>query len=688
MRSNVFTHGHPFRLIILLCLFTSPIYVSGQLSGATYISKGAISQAPGISLLVQNLQYPCGNTVGLGKKKTFFRLKLSGIKNKYSGNKSKYNLLLRLKVEDCKGKVFVKNFRIDLSQYNRDGEIRNDGEWYFEGSKLIAFDGTIQEIKIAPECESRLPGEIMVSKEVINPGESVILSIDSDGTLCQNAIWEWTEGDCEYNNQIQANKNTSIIVAPLKTTTYNVRIRESNQLSSCISKTIYVTEPQIIQEEKPRPTRRPIIVTGAPKEELCPNTTIRMSASGGLDTDANNWVWKKNSCNGEIIGMGNSLDYKTDQHISLFVQDVNDNDSECKEIVIQVKKMPVPVDLMINNGAGSLSICEGESATLQLSNVSDAASYQLSWSDEQNRILLKNSSSLTVKPSKTSKFYLQGEGVCNARAKAGSFEVKIIEKSIKPESITTEKQRGKMYKFSIKGGVLETGAAWKWYKGNTCATGEPLAEGNEITIKAKKLNALSVRAEGGKCGSSECYTQTVINKKKKRRFGFINVGTLDQELNNLSFTIGSKRLYLRYKTGIKNISAPYEITYSPTLGNTISNYPIQTSTYYEFSGEKTILRNAYTGGFMIGGRVLRIYLGGGLGEATSAWGVNIADYNNPAAITKTWGAVQKETYRGIEGEAGLFIRLGFLNIMGGVNLIYDNKNGQYIDGTLGLGLTF
>jgi hypothetical protein len=308
--------------------------------------------------------------------------------------------------------------------------------------------------------------------------------------------------------------------------------------------------------------------------------------------------------------------------------------------------------------------------------------------DDQNKNLAENTTSLQVSPAKSTRYYLRGEGECNTNTKPAVIEVIVINKSTAPASITETQQKGKTYKFSVNGGSLESGANWKWYKGDNCTTGESMGEGAEITAKLKKLNALSVRAEGGKCGASDCYTHTVVNKKKKSRFGFINVGIFDQELNNLSFTIGSKRLYLRYKTGIKNLNAPYEIVKDNFNGYAIPAFPIQTSNYYEFNGQKTILRNGYTGGFMIGGRNLRIYLGGGIGEATSLWGVDIVDYDNPSIKTQTWGSVQSEKYQGIEGEAGIFLRLGFLNVMGGINVINDNTKGPYIDGTVGIGLTF
>lgn len=693
MPSNLNLRSRLFSILVLL-MFSYPFFAKGQLSAPSFVSKGAISNDPGIYLLVQNTKNPCGNQVGLGRKKTIFRLRFAGYKNKISNNK-KFLVGLVLKIEDCKGKIISKRYTITLA--NKEGEIRNDGVWFFEGSRIVSFDASVQEInepaivseaKQAPACENRLPETIYSSADnEINPGESVTLSVDAEGKLCQNAFWEWIQNDCEQGNQIRLDRNPSIVVFPRQTTTYFVRIREKNKTSPCVSVTVYVAEPQEKPIEKPKPKRVPVVVYGAPGEEICPNAGIRLSVSGGLDAE-NRWVWRKNTCDGELIGMGNNLDYKTDQSTLIFVQDANDRESECKEIRIPVKKMDPPVDPILNNGEVSVSICQGESTLLQLTNSSELSRFRLIWTDMQNKVLAQSSSSVKVSPASTSKYFIRGEGECNTITKTTAIEVIVINRSTVPGSVTETKVKGKTYNFSVNGGVLESGANWKWYNGKDCTIGEAIGEGAEITTKIKKLKALSVRAEGGKCGNSECFTHTVVNNKKKSGFVFLNVGVFEKELNNLGFTIGMKRVYLRYKTGIKNISAPYDIASNSFNQFTIPSFPIQTSTYYEFNGQRATIRSGYTGGFMIGGRVLRIYLGGGIGEASSLWGVDIKNYSNSSTNTTTWGAVLSEKYNGIEAEAGLFLRLGFLNIMGGVNLINDNTNGQYIDGTVGLGLTF
>lgn len=189
-------------------------------------------------------------------------------------------------------------------------------------ARLLSFDGSIQETKLSPSCESKLPGRILSSSDYsIQPGERVRLTAGSDGVLCQNAQWEWLENDCDDLSRIQLDRLPTIVVSPQTTTTYYLRIREMGKTSVCLSKTVYVSEKPLVQKEEPEPepepTREPVIVMGAPLDPVCPNTRIRLSVSGGLESTNNRWVWRKNSCKGDIIGRGSSLEYRPSQSVVL-----------------------------------------------------------------------------------------------------------------------------------------------------------------------------------------------------------------------------------------------------------------------------------------------------------------------------------------------------------------------------------
>jgi hypothetical protein len=675
-------------------LLISSFPVCAQLGNSTgYSVKGNLSAEPGIVLLVQNVQNPCGGGLGAGMKKTFFRLKMSGIKSKYASGNLKYMLNLRLKFEDCKGKQVTKTYVIDLNRYNADGENRNEREWYYEGSRLIFFEGDIKQIEqTAVACENILPSEIYASADRIKPGESVRLSVSGDGKLCSKAQWVWYADNCGNVGNIVGSGRTGIVTDyPKKKTTYWVRAEDGKKVSNCVSKTIYVEEVDNTSKQRNRaPVRSPVIITGGPANPICKGEKINLSVSGGLEQSSKKWVWRAQSCNGTVIGTTSNLsNFSVNETTIIYVRDENDDSiKECSEVKIEVKPVSVLPNLSINNGSNIIMICEGEAAQLSVTGVQSNVTRLRWFKDNINNSSLSSSSNYSPYPTENTVYYVQGEGDCKTTTNVATIKVNVTKKSIAPSRIVQTKLTGKNYKLNVVGGSLEAGANWKWYKGNNCTSGSPIDEGSEITYNYKNGNVVSLRAEGGSCGMSSCVSHTISVPAASKGFGFVNVGMVDLTFSNFSLTVGGKKFYLRYKTGIKSVSATKEITYDNAYGYIIPAYPITATDYYQFNGQKNIKRSGYTAGVMLGGKSVRFYLGGGIGEITPSWGVDIVNYANPSSKSTTWGTVIAEQRKGPELEAGIFLKFGKLNVMSGINVINDKTNGQYIDGTLGIGITF
>jgi hypothetical protein len=90
---------------------------------------------------------------------------------------------------------------------------------------------------------------------------------------------------------------------------------------------------------------------------------------------------------------------------------------------------------------------------------------------------------------------------------------------------------------------------------------------------------------------------------------------------------------------------------------------------------------------MIGGGVFRIYFGGGVGSYQRVQDIYIYD-DNTSALISTKGALDVNSkISGIEGEAGIFLRLGGFVIHGGVNSIFSETTGTslYNDAQLSIG---
>ena len=91
---------------------------------------------------------------------------------------------------------------------------------------------------------------------------------------------------------------------------------------------------------------------------------------------------------------------------------------------------------------------------------------------------------------------------------------------------------------------------------------------------------------------------------------------------------------------------------------------------------------------MIGGGVFRIYFGGGVGSYQRVQDIDIYD-NNTSSLISTKGALDVNSkISGIEGEAGIFMKLGGLMIHGGVNSIFSETTGTVLHSDAQLSIGF
>ena len=160
-------------------------------------------------------------------------------------------------------------------------------------------------------------------------------------------------------------------------------------------------------------------------------------------------------------------------------------------------------------------------------------------------------------------------------------------------------------------------------------------------------------------------------------------------LDNLVITLGSRRVYLRGKFGITQNEDGSAISPSYACNDlAVLDFNTNTINYYQINGKVYNRRRSVTAGFMMGGNV-RLYLGAGYGAFDPIWGIDIKAYQGNTLIRTDWALNTTHAIKGLEGEGGLFINFGKVNIMGGANIIYSTETKrQHIDATIGMGLTF
>jgi hypothetical protein len=159
-------------------------------------------------------------------------------------------------------------------------------------------------------------------------------------------------------------------------------------------------------------------------------------------------------------------------------------------------------------------------------------------------------------------------------------------------------------------------------------------------------------------------------------------------------TLGIKSFYLRAKFNPIYLYEPdkYSTSFSSTkleISNAgrVVNFPNSTGSYYTVNGEKYSFRQGVSMGTMIGNSKTRAYIGGGYGERVMLWGLSTFQYSGGVG-SQYWSKNIDQSYKGIEAELGLFLKMQNFNIMAGGNVIIDPLiKSPYIEVHLGFGLS-
>jgi hypothetical protein len=652
---------------------------------------------------------PCG--VGQFGTQNSYKLKMTGIKNVYAGRG--YYLNWKMRVAQCNNNgVLLKNCSISLDRYNSEG-YNEDMDWEFSGINVelpiiaeVSMKANSEKDRIVQEIKSTPPAYI-IGDSLLTSGQKTTLKIVG-GILGTNAKWVWFDS-CGGS---PIDEGSMITVMPTKEKSiYYVRAMSPFDSTPCVSKTLKIDNRSNLSNAK---------IVSSSNDEICTDKPVKITLTAqngrkGLKAD---WVWYKDAaCGvGQEIGRGDILtDNITKTTIYYARIEGIEGKTECiqKKIIVNGYSYKPQEIIGLNNS------CEGDSVVLRVTGGKLAANdpnarWVWSTSKDFNTPLMYGESIKIIAASGNSIFYVRGEGICN-KTDPVFISLSVWKPSKAPNSIIYERQYSNdgrkkwkssdTYTLKISGGILGHESNWYWlkkseYKTDTLKiTKEPLFT-NFTANRGKNIVYVMAR---GYCNETSPVGITIDNKKMNTpntNFAFINFGIVNQNTSNLILTAGIKNVYIRYKsssianTKYGNVISSYECSNDGLL-----NFPIDNVRYYEFTGNQIINRNSITGGFLFGFTkqenrnkdvghkpIVRMYIGGGHGIIEPLWETKIIQYSTGQADVK-WALNTESQIKGIEAEMGLFIRFGYFNIMGGMNVILGEASKKYINSTIGLGIS-
>lgn len=229
------------------------------------------------------------------------------------------------------------------------------------------------------------------------------------------------------------------------------------------------------------------------------NTTLSIFG-GQLGTGAK-WQWYEDSCNGKLVGNGNTLNISPKQNTQYFLRSVLDNNiSTCLTYYVTVlngSKLPSQI-------LGENSICKNGSSRLSFSDGILGENSEWVW--YENNCLgqeIGRGNFITVSPKSKTTYYLKAIGE-NGTAECISNTISLGTFSNIPISISTFKNSvclGESIKLEVNGGSLGEGAKWAWYK-NNISSNNKIGEGTSIVEKPTTSTKYFIRAEGA-CNNTE-----------------------------------------------------------------------------------------------------------------------------------------------------------------------------------------
>jgi hypothetical protein len=248
----------------------------------------------------------------------------------------------------------------------------------------------------------------------------------------------------------------------------------------------------------------------ASNSTICAGQSTTLSASGGTDGTGSQLVWYTGGCGVTWVGTGSSITVRPTSTTTYYVRREGGcgTPTGCASVTVTVNaNSTAPTSVSASNS----TICAGQSTTLSASGGTDGTGSQLVWYTGGCGVTwVGTGSSITVRPTSTTTYYVRREGGCGTPTGCASVTVTVNANSTAPTSASASNSticEGQPTTLSASGGTDGTGSSLVWYTGG-CGNSY-VGTGSPITVSPTSTTTYYVRREGG-CGApTGCASVTV-----------------------------------------------------------------------------------------------------------------------------------------------------------------------------------
>lgn len=428
----------------------------------------------------------------------------------------------------------------------------------------------------------------------------------------------------------------------------------------------------------------------------CSNSTVplKFSVRGGqLGTGSDRWAWYEGVCgSGRLVGYGNEVSVSPVKTTRYYVQPEN-NAAACRVFEVEVGNAPVLPERL----TGPEIVCPGESFTIKAAGMKPV-DVRWNWEryDEQHKVtsVMGEGEFATDAIENTSRYTVRAENTYCRSKDQRVITVKVRPVSSAPQNVYYTQVKKRKHTLSAANGFLAPGARLVWYR-NDCS-GTPIGYGTTLSYRAAKSNKLYVRAEGI-CDTTRCGSLSFTYRREKVKYFFLNAGLNSNFIYesiygyNASVALGNHFFYLKAKAPVTRIAKDkkevlQDVGVKLETDNTrITNFPAGASNYYQFN--KKFYNESYsaTAGIFLGGKVFKLYIGGGYGIRDYYWGADIYTYSQNTKLGSVRAKNTVQSVAGLLAEGGVFLRIGSVNLMGGMSILFGKNSFQYREAFGGIG---
>jgi hypothetical protein len=365
-------------------------------------------------------------------------------------------------------------------------------------------NGPAQSVSVTVDPNSTAPTNVSADHSTICEGQSTTLRA-SGGTAGTGSSLVWYAGGCG-GGATQVGTGSSITVRPTSTTTYFVR-REGGcgTPTSCASVTVTVNA------NSTAPTN-----VSADHSTICEGQSTTLRASGGTAGTGSSLVWYAGGCGGGAtqVGTGSSITVRPTSTTTYFVRREGGcgTPTSCASVTVTVNANSTAPT---NVSADHSTICEGQSTTLRASGGTAGTGSSLVWyagGCGGGATQVGTGSSITVRPTSTTTYFVRREGGCGTPTSCASVTVTVNANSTAPTNVSADHSTicaGQSTTLNASGGTAGTGSSLVWYAGGCGGGATQVGTGSSITVRPTSTTTYYVRREGG-CGTpTGCASVTV-----------------------------------------------------------------------------------------------------------------------------------------------------------------------------------